>query len=510
MNLKLRPYQEEAIAALPESGAVLERLATGLGKTVIFSNIPRQGRMLCLSHREELVRQPAKYFDCCVGFERAEERSNGEEVVLASVQSLVRRLDRFRPDDFDIIVTDEAHHAAAKTYRKIYDYFRPRLHVGFTATPNRGDKVRLDDIYSDIVYDRDLVWGIKNGYLSDIFCQRADIGYDLRGVATRLGDYAPGELDQAVNIDACNKAIAEVYRDYAVGQTVIFATSVSHAEAIADLIPGAVVVSAKTKNRAEIIADFTARKIPCLVNCMIFTEGTDIPLIETVIIARPTKNDALYTQMVGRGLRLHPDKDKLHLIDCVGTTKTASLCTAPSLLGINLEDVPAYNRDMIKGDLFELEDKVARFSDCPESWIRNMEIVDLWAQEQKYETHDINFFKLPNGDLKLMLPDMKPYIIPSPDELGRTEWRGNRVGMQQALDELFKELTASYEDLRKIWDKRIVNKWGKAPATEKQLKFVRRLCRNVSVPSGLTKSQANMIITRLTNERKRKVPRRAN
>lgn len=500
MEITLRPYQREAIAALPESGAVMERLATGLGKTVIFSHIPRRGRMLCLSHREELVRQPAKYFDCSVGFEQAEHRSSGEEVVLASVQSLVRRLDRFRPDDFDIIITDEAHHAAAKTYRKIYDHFSPRLHVGFTATPNRGDKVRLDDIYSDIVYDRDLVWGIKNGYLSDIYCQRADIGYDLTGVATRLGDYAPGELEQAMNINAINKAIAEVYREYAVGQTVIFATTVAHAEAIAELIPGAVVVSAKTKNRAEIIADFTARKIPCIVNCMIFTEGTDIPLIETVIIARPTKNDSLYTQMVGRGLRLHPEKEKLHLIDCVGTTKAASLCTAPTLLGIDLDGVPSYNRDMIKGDLFELEEKITHFGDVPESWVRNMEIVDLWAKQQNYTTHNINFFKMLGGDLKLTVPDCKPFLIKAPDELGHTEFRGQKMGMQEAIDTLYRELEAYHSDQRQIWDKRMVNRWGKAPATEKQIKFVKRLCRNVSIPENLTKAQANMIISRLAKK----------
>ena len=128
--MELRNYQIEAIEALPESGAVLERLATGLGKTVIFSHIPRRGKMLCLSHREELVRQPAKYFDCPMGYEQAQKRSNGEEVVLASVQSMLRRVKRFQRDENDLIVTDVAQHAAAKTYRQIYEYFRLRLHVG--------------------------------------------------------------------------------------------------------------------------------------------------------------------------------------------------------------------------------------------------------------------------------------------------------------------------------------------------------------------------------------------
>ncbi len=78
---------------------------------------------------------------------------------------------------------------------------------------------------------------------------------------------------------------------------------------------------------------------------MVFTEGTDIPLVETVMIARPTQSDSLYAQMVGRGLRLHPDKDKLTLIDCVGITGKANLCTAPSLLGIDMSEVPKNQRN---------------------------------------------------------------------------------------------------------------------------------------------------------------------
>ena len=106
----------------------------------------------------------------------AKEHSNGsEEIVIASVASLVRRLDRFSPDDFDMIITDEAHHAAAESYKKIYNYFHPRLHIGFTATPNRGDNVRLDDVFEDIIFERDLKWVIQNNYLSDINCLKADV-----------------------------------------------------------------------------------------------------------------------------------------------------------------------------------------------------------------------------------------------------------------------------------------------------------------------------------------------
>ena len=140
--MELRDYQRECIKTIEAQppGSYLCQMATGLGKTVTFANIPRHGRNLILSHREELVRQPMKYYDCSYGVERAGEHSHGEEVVSASVQTLVRRLEQFSPDAFDTIIVDEAHHAAANTYRKILDYFKPRLTLGFTATPNRGDK----------------------------------------------------------------------------------------------------------------------------------------------------------------------------------------------------------------------------------------------------------------------------------------------------------------------------------------------------------------------------------
>ena len=108
--MQLRPYQQDCIAAIEAQppGAYLCQMATGLGKTVTFANIPRRGeRMLILSHREELVEQTRKYFTCSYGVERAASRSAGEEVVSASVQTLVRRLDRFAPDEFGLVVVDE-------------------------------------------------------------------------------------------------------------------------------------------------------------------------------------------------------------------------------------------------------------------------------------------------------------------------------------------------------------------------------------------------------------------
>ena len=497
MDLKLRDYQEEALSIIDnvKPGSYLIQMATGLGKTATFTNIRRKGRVLVLAHREELIAQPIKYYNCPVGIEMASNKSNGEEVVIASVMSLTHRLNKFKPDEFDTIIIDEAHHSAAKSYKKIINYFKPRLLLGFTATPNRGDKVRLDDVFQKIIFQRDLKWAIQNKYLTDIECLRVNIGYDISKVARRMGDFAPGELEEVMNTEILNGAIAEAYQKYAKGQTLIFATSVEHAENIAKLIPGAVAVTSNTQNRQELIKKFTNREIPCLVNCMIFTEGTDMPLVETVMIARPTSNSSLYTQMVGRGLRLYPGKEKLTLIDLVGTTGKCNLCTAPSLLGIDLETVPKSKRDKIQGDLFDLPDLILELSDTPESWIRNVEYVNLWAKEQEYNTHNVNWFKMPNGDLVCTLKDYR-LIIPAQDELGETNLYGKKMKMQEALDLAYMYLLEKHSNEKYIWDTKQIRKWGKAEATEKQKNIIKRMCKDFDT-SELTKSQASQILNRL-------------
>lgn len=496
MNMHLREYQQECIDSIIHAGtgAWLAVMATGLGKTVTFANLPRTGRTLILSHRRELVTQPKKYFDCNYGIELGSQHSHGEPVVSASVQTMAHRLHNFAPDEFDRIICDEAHHSGAKTYHDIFNYFQPRQLIGFTATPNRSDSVRLDDVFQDIVFERDLKWGIQNGYLSDIYCQRVNIGYDLSHVKTSGGDYAPGELEEAM--DGTADAIAQAYKDLAVGATLIFAVSVKQSEEIAKRIPGATVVSGKTppKERQALIDGLANGSIPCLVNCMVFTEGTDIPRVETVIIARPTQSDSLYTQMVGRGLRLAPGKNKLNLIDCIGVTGSRSLCTAPSLLGIDLSPVPEKKQQELEGLLFDLPDKATALSDCPESWIRNVEIVDLWAKTQSYNTHGVNWFKQPDGRMTLSLPH-KRLTIPPADKLGRCNFGGRVVTMQYALDNAYKMLLRDHSEEKYIWDVSAAKRWGVQPASEKQLKLVQRFCKDFDC-NNLTKLQASQILNR--------------
>ena len=517
----LRDYQKECIDTIEKhsSGSHLIVLPTGAGKTYVFSHIPRHGRVLLLSHRDELVHQPQKYYDCTFGIEKAENHSNGEEVISASVQTLHRRLKNFDPYEFDMIITDEAHHAVADTYKKIYEYFKPRIHLGFTATPDRGDKKDLNKVFDDVIFYRDIRWGIKNGFLTDVNCIRVNVGYDLTKVKKTMGDFNQKQLNEALDNAEFPEAVAKTYEQYSVGQTLIFAANVKSANEISKLIPGSKVVTAETKNREDIINSFTNREFRCLINCMVFSEGTDMPLIETVIMARPTANQSLYCQAVGRGLRPHPGKKFLTLIDCVGASKL-SLCTAPTLFGLNADLVPASRRDKISGMLSKMDVIINDAIDTPESWILNAEKIHLFEEENSLNLNNVNWTLLPDESLRCDIGNGKTVVVPASDALGKTkpylierkQSQEKVVGVmkegdvQTCIDTIYTWLISKESGTRMIWDVNFIkNSWGERPITAKQLDFIKTLLRNVGRPFDksilkITQQQATMIINRLKYE----------
>ena len=516
----LREYQKECIDKIEDakSGNYLIVLPTGAGKTYVFSHIPRHGRVLILSHRDELVRQPEKYYDCSYGIEKAREKSNGEEVVSASVQSLVRRLKRFDPHDFDIIVTDEAHHSVASSYKKIYDYFEPRLHLGFTATPDRSDKQDLNQIYDKILYFKDIRWGIKEGYLTDINCLRVDIGYDLRKVHKREGDFNIGELSSVMCAEDCVDSIAKAYQQYHVGQTLIFGVNVEHCERLMQAIPGSKMITGQTKDRDKILKDFSEKKFECLINCMVFTEGTDLPLIETVLIARPTANQTLYSQMVGRGLRPYPGKEYLTLIDCVGISKLP-ICSAPTLFGLNLTGLSRSEQERAVGMLTDMDETVKEIFDSPSTWIRGVERIKLFEEEVKVDTMHLNCTIFPDDSMKIPLGDEGSIYIYPPDALNKTtacriyKVDGHKrkediiaepEDLQEVIKDIYLYLLDNHIKSRKLWDLRsIENSWGKQKASEKQISFIIQLATQTHIdissinPFTLTKQQAMHLIEHL-------------
>lgn len=513
-----------------ESGAYLVQMATGLGKTVTFARLKRRGRVLILAHRREILEQAQSYYDVPVGVEMAERTSAGEEVVAASVASLARRLDRFSPGDFDLIITDEAHHAVAPSYRKIYDHFKPRLHLGFTATPNRGDKVRLSDVYERIVFARDIRWGIVRGYLVDIDCRQVVVDYDSRKIKTSRNsstgeqDFRLRDLDEAVNTPETNDQIAVAYRKFAQGQTLVFAASVDHAYELAKLIDGARVVEANTPvaERDEMIAAFGRGEFPCLINNLVLTEGTDIPGIETVLVARPTKNPTLYTQMVGRGLRPSPGKTSVRLVDCVGVSYDANLCAAPTLLGLDPSKLPARYRDRaVEGLLSDMEERFRALDDTPLAWALRAKRVDLFAGGEAPDLRDVNWVQLGDGTFTISTKKVELHIPPA-DLVGASVLKivdrrtglvlstSERLPLQRLFDDARSQLERKAADQRKLWDRRQAGAWGSGPASAKQRELIEKLCapeelRDLEGGLGgaLTKAQAGQLIPNLLERSKR-------
>lgn len=417
-EITFRPYQKECLDILNpiESGRHLIALPTGCGKTMIFTHLDRKGRTLILFHRDELVRQPEKYYDCPFGIEKADETSHGEEVVSASVQSMHsdKRLRRFRSDDFDTIIVDEAHHAAAPSYKKILNYFSDARRVfGFTATPKRGDSVRLDDVFDDIVFSRDLRWGIKNGYLCDIRCKLVNGNYTLNGVKKTAGDFNQQDLDGKLSSAETIALAAKVYMDNCHTKskhTLIYCVNkkicVLLLTAIRTLVPGEeeriqmVTGDTPEEERRRILDDFSSGKVVSIVNCMVLTEGTDLPICDAILNFRPTCNSSLYTQIVGRGTRLYEGKEHCLVIDIIPDDgKERSLCTAPTLFGINpllldKKEQQKINEDV---DLSELCDLIKGH-------------ITTISEQLEYEIESVNRLVAETEDAFNTSPDIRTYI----------------------------------------------------------------------------------------------------
>ena len=428
---QLRPYQIEALDAMLhyEGQAALLVLAMGLGKTVIFTTFVRKmvqendATCLILSHQEELVKQPLKYMaDLPCGVEQGKNHANlGQcKVISASVQSLVNRLYQYNPREIDYIIVDEAHHAAAPTYRKILDYFDGAKIFGFTATPRRGDGAGLDCAFEKIIYERNIHWAIRNSFLCPIECKQSILKYRLGEVQVREYDFDQQQLAEAMSGTALG--VAEAYQKYARGQTVVFAASVREVKEIVKEInrkSGKIIaagITATTKNRQGLLDAFELGAIKVLVNYGVLTEGGDLPCIETVIMARPIshKNISLYAQCVGRGLRPFPGKKSCLVIDLVGITD-APICTAATLIG----DEKTQNEEKETTEpevLNPNQDTPGIVLDTiPETWLQKEMEVDVLTKEPDTDMHGVAWRKKSNGGYVLALPGMV-YRISKPCE----------------------------------------------------------------------------------------------
>lgn len=510
--LKLRDYQRSAIDAVWDahtdgmrSPAVV--LPTGAGKTVIFSSMIREWaasmtspsgpRSMVLVHRDELADQAIRKIqaaapDLSVGKVKAGDNQIHADVVVASVQTLAR--DRRRADlvaaqqssgHIGLIITDECHHAAARSYQDIYASFPAALHAGFTATLERGDGVGLGSVWDDVVFSRSILWMIKNGHLVQPRAYSEDLsGLDLSSVKRSRGDYQANDLGHAMEEAGVAEALPKVWAEHADGRpTIVFTPTVATAESVAQSfelghgIRSAVVTGATPREeRHKAFEDFRLGRVKVLVNCMVLTEGFDAPWASCAIIARPTQSRPLYVQMVGRVLRPWAGKTDAIVINVNGAGGRLSTL-------VDLE--PGAVREVKEGEgLLDAEEREAeelfedstKTRDSPQRQIKLKEASSLFAASRSAwlsTAAGVMFISAGERTYFLWASQAEPGTWdvcwkPKYGKWQRTEHTGLDVELAMAWAEAEAEDNGSFSVARKA-------SWRSGKASEAQMNFAATL-----------------------------------
>ena len=406
-NLELKEHQKSALKALEamrdnsETIALLYH-ATGTGKTTTAVLDAKRcgGRVLFIAHTQELVDQATKRFrelwvNTTVGRYCDVVKQPRAHVVCGSVQSVALHLEDFKDDDFDYLIVDEAHHAAADTYQKVLSYFKPSFTLGLTATPERADDKSILDIFKNTAHKLDIQTAVEIGELVPVRCIRIHTNIDLTKVRFNSVQYNIRDLESKIYVPERNRLIVDTWMEYVRDKrTVVFCASVKHAEQIAELFQkqgiraAAVSGGMKKSERLEFQEKFVNREIQVLCACDLLNEGWDCPEIEVLFMARPTMSKVLYTQQLGRGMRLFEGKESLMVFDFVDN---ASVYNAPYSLHrlFRLKDyqpgklaVAPSARKAAEDDLYARGEKPEALLDWPVD-ATDYELVDIfnWQEE---------------------------------------------------------------------------------------------------------------------------------
>lgn len=374
-EIQLREYQNDAydacISDLRKFRSSLIVLATGLGKTILFSKIIQnwKGRVLVLVHLEELLQNAHSEIEAItgeiIGIERQKERENGERVVVSLIHTLSHTYTRFSPNFFSLIIIDEAHHAASNVYTTIIKYFSSAKVIGLTATDARADGKRLPfDVCS---YRMGIREGIEQGYLVPVRGRRVVIdSINLSKVKTTgSGDFDDEALDDEMVKGA--SAIADVLvSDYPFDKAILFFPGCASAKLTSELLNKrydgcSVYVDGKIvgNERRNLISKFRSGNARYLCNVGIATEGFNVPDVSVIGMCAPTLSRAAYVQRAGRGTR--PLAGLLNGLQEVGMrTSTIATSSKPYMTILDFVGISA-NLNLISAESFlepiDLNDK---------------------------------------------------------------------------------------------------------------------------------------------------------
>ena len=508
---------------------------------MVFAHFPRflkmKKRLLVLAHREELLQQALDKFrsidpELKVEIEQAATHAAADaKVVIASVPTLARssgRLSRLQPDEFSIVVVDEAHHAVAPSYRRIFDHFglfEPRVSrylIGFTATPRRGDKQGLGEVFEEVCYARDMREMIAERYLCPITGWRVDTDLSLDNVKVRHGDFIESQLARVVNMPLRNSLLVKAYRDFAPGRrAIVFCVDVAHAKDVHRAFAEAGIRAAPVwgelsrDQRRSTLAAFSAGEIDVVTNCNVLTEGFDEPRVDCVIMARPTKSKLLYAQMVGRGTRLDPSKKDLMVIDVADNSRTHQLPGLHSLFNLPL------NMNLNGGNALNIERQIERLNRT-QPWIdtsriRTPEDLNLAAERIEFfnfeapaeiRAYTQNTWHAVPGGYRLGLPEGE-WISIEPNLVDTWDIRLLTVHGREAL--ILSPATSlaaavasadGFVAVHRPDARRLVERsarWRNELPSDKQKQVLAR--NRIPVPAGLTRGQAAQMIAQLVSAR---------
>lgn len=417
---ELREYQQEAIYNLKKMRAKGETIAllyhaTGVGKTVTAATDAKEvgGRTLFLVNTLKLADQAEETFkkiwpEATRSKFTGEVKSSNGQVVFATVQTISKHLIDFNTDSFDYIIIDECHHAAAKTYQKIFNYFNPKFILGLSATPERSDGEDMLALFKNVAHKMDLATAVKRGILAPIRCIRIKTDIDLSDVRISGIKYNSQDLESKLFIPERNKLIADTYVNYVKNKkTVIFCASVNHSTEIAKLLRergvNAESVSGRDRkqDRDKILNDYENGNTNVLCACDLLNEGWDSPRTEVLFMARPTMSKTIYMQQLGRGTRKCAEKTDLLVFDFVDN---ANMFNTPysihRLLNIEeyhpLEYVLAPDgKKHIDSDMFRKGEKPEAYLDIPIN-IDDFETINLfnWQNEVKNMKSQLEFVRM--------------------------------------------------------------------------------------------------------------------
>lgn len=419
-TIELRDYQQEAIDNLKkmrEDGKTIALLyhATGVGKTITAATDAKAvgGRTLFLVNALKLASQAKDTFakvwpEATLGEYTGSQRDVSQTVIFATVQSSSKDLAKFSPTDFDYLIVDECHHAAANTYQRIFTYFHPKFILGLTATPERSDGEDMLELFQNVAHKMDLKTAVERGVLVPIRCIRVKTNIDLTDVRINGIKYNSQDLESKLFIPERNQLIVDTYLKYVNGKkTVIFCASVDHAAEIAKLLRdnGVKAETVSGRDRVEIrdkiLKDYETGSTNVLCACDLLNEGWDSPHTTVLFMARPTMSKTIYMQQLGRGTRRCPGKDDLLVIDFVDNANMFNMpYSLHRVLDISKYQPMAYvlapeNKRKLDQDMLFKGEKPEAWLDVPID-VDDYEIIDLfnWQNSVKDMISQIEFVRM--------------------------------------------------------------------------------------------------------------------